>query len=314
MKKVFYYNITYRCNQDCIFCAADHGRNDSNDEITLQEFCQDLDKNNVEKGDRVIVNGGEPTIHRDFVNIINVLHERGVYVDLFTNGQKLADQDFCQMVCSCTPILIRIPLFGSESHYHDFLVGTKGSFDRVIRAIDNILSIRSEHKGQDIDLEIKLLMSKATNSENLLIFSKITKMFPHHDYYFSLNPLLISQRVQENREVMFSTYTDSIREAQVLLDEAQKNGWEMSLNLIPLCLLKKRDIKSILKHEPTDLLEYYTDPHSSFEFHGEMYSDLCNNCVLKRYCNHFPESYSNFYGNNEIKPFSPQKLKDIMTD
>lgn len=309
MKKIFYYNITYRCNQDCIFCAADHGRNDSNKEIPLHDFIRDLKKNNISSGDRVIVNGGEPTVHKNFLEFLSAIHDRGAYIDLFTNGQKLSDYIFCKKVCSCNPILIRIPLFGAESSYHDYLTGTKGGFDNVIQAIRNILSIRSESVDSNIDLEIKLLMSKATNDENLSIFRKITKIFPNHDYYFSLNPLLISERVRNFHKIMFSTYTTSIKKAKSLLDEAKEKQWEISTNLIPLCLLDKKDIQLTLQHEVSDLLEYYTDPQSSFEFHGEKHSNLCDQCILSKYCAHFPESYSNFYGNSEVRPFSIDDIK-----
>ena len=72
---IYYFNITYRCNSRCMFCAADIPINSSCHEMQIEDFRNELDKENVGENDRVIVNGGEPTLHKDFFLFLDELHD-----------------------------------------------------------------------------------------------------------------------------------------------------------------------------------------------------------------------------------------------
>ena len=161
MKRIFYYNITYKCNQRCLFCAADLKYDNEQEEMKLIDIIRDFEEKNVGVGDRVIINGGEPTVHKEFLKILEAIRDRGAYIDLFTNGQKLADMSFCQEIIKFSPILIRIPIFGADEMSHDMMTGTKSSFVNLLKAIENILILRKRY--DNVDLEIKFLMSKFTN-------------------------------------------------------------------------------------------------------------------------------------------------------
>ena len=91
MSRISYFNITYRCNSNCLFCAADNGNASNHLELPVEAFAQLLKEQRIGSKDRVVVNGGEPTMHRDFFEILAAIRKAGAYIDLFTNGVQLHD-------------------------------------------------------------------------------------------------------------------------------------------------------------------------------------------------------------------------------
>ena len=128
---IYYFNINYACNNKCIFCAADISGQTIGEEISINNFKKILEERNVAKGDTVIINGGEPTIHKDFFLFLEEINKRSAKIDLFTNGIKLCDENFAKQVLKFEPLLIRIPVFGKNASSHDMLTGKIGNFNKI---------------------------------------------------------------------------------------------------------------------------------------------------------------------------------------
>lgn len=83
-------NLTYRCNQNCIHCCSNTSTNKK--ELTTQEvygFIDDI----VKKGAFfLIIHGGEPTMRTDFFEIVEYARNKGLSVELFTNGLNLTTE------------------------------------------------------------------------------------------------------------------------------------------------------------------------------------------------------------------------------
>jgi len=74
--------LTYKCNVKCPFCYADEFQG----EMSIEDFKKVLNwfkKQNIRK---ISLIGGEPTIHKDFKEIINILKEEKFTVTYITNG------------------------------------------------------------------------------------------------------------------------------------------------------------------------------------------------------------------------------------
>ena len=150
---VEYFNITYRCNSNCLLCAANIGTGYRDiEEMSLDDFLQAIANRRMKANDRVIINGGEPTTSEYFFDILDACNSRSFFIDLFTNGKKFSDRSFCERVLECLNIHIRIPLFGCQET-HDQLTGQTGNFNDVINGIKNIHLLLQESQS----LEIKLL-------------------------------------------------------------------------------------------------------------------------------------------------------------
>jgi len=91
----------------------------------------------------VTLTGGEPLLREDLPEIVSFLSERGVAVNVISNGHRLTDSitvDLIQRGVS----LFELPLLSYRREVHDALSGSAGAFDAVLAAIADI----RYHQGQ----------------------------------------------------------------------------------------------------------------------------------------------------------------------
>ena len=298
--RIFYFNITYACNSRCIFCAADHPLqlNDTR-QMSLEEFQKVLTLNNVGTGDRVIINGGEPTVHPDFFAFLEAVQRTGAKIDLFTNGKRLQELSFTKHLMEQTNIHIRVPLFGASAEVHDQLTGQGGNFAAVTRGLDNAL--QNLHSG--ITLEIKMLLSKTTVMENEKIYDLILKRWNSPLVRISLNPLLISGMVIQNKELFLDSYEKLLRGSKRLIENAQKGEMLFSTALIPFCAYPDDFHSQIPARIRKVTQRVYSDPSETTEEDGTKGRNPCRSCVYFGSCSGYPVSYVKYFGTGVMKPF-----------
>lgn len=79
-------NISSDCNLNCNWC---YKQADRNKELKYEDFYVMIIEKNI---DKVVLIGGEPTIHSNFISILNLLQNKYVY--LVTNGLEFSNQNF----------------------------------------------------------------------------------------------------------------------------------------------------------------------------------------------------------------------------
>lgn len=299
MPKISYFNITYRCNNDCIFCAADNGDGDNKSELPVTQFENIITEQNICAGDRIIINGGEPTVHQNFFDILAIAKAKGGYIDIYTNGVKLSNISFVKRLMIYAPMLVRIPIFSANADLHDKLTGRKGNLEKTIRGVSNIIEMQ---KYANIKLEIKMLLSKVTYKENLSIAEFFMNTFPS-SFFFSINPLIISNRVERNSEILVTPLSVMMGETSLVIDVILKRKWKLSLGLLPFCIVPSKYhflIPSFTSKEITENL--YADPHITQQQTLNLCSEKCRLCKYASICTGFPEGYIKFLGDSEITP------------
>lgn len=297
--RVFYFNVTYACNSRCKFCAANHPiLTDDNSQITLAQFKEVLSQNQVGSGDRVIINGGEPTVHPDFFEFLDAVQECNAKIDLFTNGKKLADEQFTRKVMEHGNMHIRIPLFGGTAEAHDFLTGQKGNFNAVTGGIDNVYGLLRE----GITLEIKMLLSTATVKENEKIYEIVRTRWTGPAVRMSLNPLLISDMVVMNKELFLDNYENLLRQSEPLLKKAEFDHVHINTSLIPPCAFSDDMRVETYRGFRVADQTHYTDPSRNINEDEMKGRERCRECDLVGSCNGYPRSYVNYFGSGVMKP------------
>jgi len=85
--------VNTRCNLDCPICFADSGHQADGYELTTQDVARMLDVFIAAEGDPEVLqfSGGEPTIHRDIIEFVEMAQARGIgTVMINTNGIRIA--------------------------------------------------------------------------------------------------------------------------------------------------------------------------------------------------------------------------------
>ncbi|NJR48474.1 MAG: radical SAM protein [Leptolyngbyaceae cyanobacterium CSU_1_3] len=119
--------VSDRCNLSCPICYADSGTeefsatNQRRQHRSLQQIEQMLDNIVANEGqpDIVQISGGEPTIHPDFFDILDIAKRKPIkHLMINTNGVKIAtDRDFCERLSQYMPgIEIYLQFDSFESH------------------------------------------------------------------------------------------------------------------------------------------------------------------------------------------------------
>lgn len=131
--------LTYDCNDHCIFCL-DSRAHDGEMRDPAEVKAQILDGRR--KGaTRLILSGGEPTIHPRFVDFVRLGRLAGYpKIQTVTNGRMFAYGDFLKRSLDEGLSEITFSIHGPNAKIHDALVGTKGAFEQEVKGLDNALA------------------------------------------------------------------------------------------------------------------------------------------------------------------------------
>lgn len=303
MARSFYFNINYRCNSNCLFCAARDTLNGApRRDMSPYQFKDSLVKYGIRAGDNVVINGGEPTIHKNFFSFLRIVKEFRAYPILFTNGLLLNDKDFAVKLLDYQPINIRIPFFGASVVDHDTLTGNCGNFSKSLTGFANIIELVKE--GASIELEAKLLLSQATYRINLDIVKLLIRRFPDN-YYFSINQLIFSEKVLKNKDLFIERFSVMKKETIRVIEYILKNGFYVSLNQLPFCLFYDSFPELFPSYKKTSVTRLYFDTtkteYGNKSPLGSKYDyDICSGCSFYGKCSGFYPEYLKTFGTDEI--------------
>ena len=159
---IHYFNITYTCNSNCIFCYSHNTIHSGKvyKEISYTEFTDYLIRNKICSHDRVIINGGEPFLHSQIIDILKFLVDIKCEILIYTNGRLLTKYDFSFLN---EKFRFVIPFHGYKE-LHDKITRVKGSYDEMYNGVEHLRKFNCK-----VDMTIILNYEMVTDSD---IFAK----------------------------------------------------------------------------------------------------------------------------------------------
>ena len=137
--------ITTLCNNNCIFCLA--GGIKDRRHLTLEEVTKQIKQGIEENCERLILSGGDATIHPKFLEIIKLGKDTGYKkIQVITNGRMFSYGSF--LIKSIQNGLDEIT-FSIHSHIpeiQDKLTIIKGSFKQSISALKKAITLKDQGK------------------------------------------------------------------------------------------------------------------------------------------------------------------------
>ena len=88
INRVFFFNIIYTCNNNCLGCVSKYTKLHSKRVIGLKDIVKIQDKFGFTGDDRFILSGGEPLQNSKFANIVSLLSLYSNHIVIYTNGRK----------------------------------------------------------------------------------------------------------------------------------------------------------------------------------------------------------------------------------
>ncbi|NHJ13172.1 MAG: radical SAM protein [Candidatus Thorarchaeota archaeon] len=197
--------LTYRCNNRCRFCYAYSPYRESG-EMTTEEVKRVID---IIVDDAHVPSlsftGGEPTLREDLFELIAYGREKGLRVNLITNGRKCANPDFVKRLVEAGLNSSQVSIEGPDAETHDYIVGIPGAFEQTVQGIRNL-------RETDIYTHCNTTICKPNvdKLEGLVDFHadelKLT--------YFSMNQVIYTgtaAKLREELQIKYSEIGDIVR-------------------------------------------------------------------------------------------------------
>jgi len=146
-------NVTYRCNNHCVFCAVG---NRVKEDLPATHVIEVLERYHREGVHQVDFDGGEPTLHPHFMDLIR--HAAGLGyrpINVTTNGRRLAYAEFARKLFSAGITGLLISIHGPTAAIHDAVTGVPGSFGETLQGIRNARALAPA----DLDLGVNTTLS-----------------------------------------------------------------------------------------------------------------------------------------------------------
>lgn len=132
------FEATTHCNHACPHCynaweaeGSTYPRGILDTKRTCELLGKVIDETDM---DLMTFSGGEPMLRKDIFDLLDFVAERGVGINLITNG-SLLDRKAIDRIGPGKVSLYELPLLGSKPQTHDRMSGKQGAFERVTRAI-----------------------------------------------------------------------------------------------------------------------------------------------------------------------------------
>jgi Predicted Fe-S oxidoreductases len=128
-----------------------------NSYIHFEDFKNIVEEGFIDKGDRVILNGGEPTLNPDLIKILEYCNKIGTETILFTNGRKLNNSENAKRIIQSNVSKITIPFYGHNAEIHNQITRNQNSFHETVAGLKNLNRFREDITNV---LELKILICR----------------------------------------------------------------------------------------------------------------------------------------------------------
>lgn len=142
-----FVELTYACNLKCVHCY--NPKNISNVQIDINKMKQIIDDAKDMGCFNITFSGGECTLNKDFIEIVEYARSKRLSVEIFTNGQTLYDNpELYNRLINIYPYRIGLSLYSLDENTHEKITTVKGSYHKTLSVIEKL-------RTENISVEIK---------------------------------------------------------------------------------------------------------------------------------------------------------------
>ncbi len=192
-EKRHWVRLTRVCNDHCSFCLDTPAWNGT--AIPWNAVVSDLQKGRSADIKRLVLSGGEPTIHPDFIKIVAQAKEMGYdHIQTVTNGRRMCYPDFMEGAVRAGLKEVTFSLHGHTPEIHDRLTGSPGSF------VQGLVALRRALKIQGLIVSVDVVINK----QNIRHLREILDFFIREGVReFDLLQVIPFGSAWENKEELF---------------------------------------------------------------------------------------------------------------
>jgi heme b synthase len=129
------WEVTGRCNLNCIHCRASSSMTSHDTDFTTEEARKLIDDITSFCSPVLVLSGGEPLLRPDLFEIARYGTEKGLRMCIATNGTLVTD-DVCAKMKESGIRIVSLSLDGSTAVVHDDFRKQAGAFEATLRAAE----------------------------------------------------------------------------------------------------------------------------------------------------------------------------------
>jgi len=325
MTKRLYFASLNDCNEDCLFCTR-RGDEPPIKFIKTKKAKEILSKKKKQGYQEVYFDGGEPTLRKDLVELIEFAKDKKFKAaNILTNAVLLSKEGLVKDLLSVKntqnfTLSFSISLHSHKKNISEKLVVRRNTFDKTIKGVANLI------KNGCNNLSIYHIITQYNYRDLPTFVDFIHKKFPSiKNITFSF--IYPAGAALKNKDI-FPQLSKVESYFQKALDLSKKYTINFSISTcgtIPLCFLKGYE-NVLLKQQELDqpekvgLVDANQDVQyqlASKEFHQKtkIKAPWCYNCFYNDKCGGIWRTYVEMYGINELKPVfrkkSPQEQGNV---
>jgi hypothetical protein len=291
--KILDLKLTYRCNNNCVYCCQDRELRKLNSDLSLnyikQIVASELPIN------KVVLTGGEPTMNSHFIKIIEYLAQNKIgNIQLQTNARTLRDKNLLNTLVTAGVNSFGISMHGYDAHTHEAFTNTEGSFYELVEALHNIRNF-------DIPVALNCVITK----HNIHCLDKIFDFVARNNFADTLQYAFI--HITGNAKTKVGDYV-SISTAANAIKKVISDNMDMNLKVfteaIPFCVMTNYE-KNIAELYNNDIDVVVYDFHEKKYFRDNIFKykpSSCQKCLFNSICCGTWKEYFEIFGAQEFIP------------
>ena len=305
--RFLFFELTLRCNENCIHCGSRCG-DVPGEELPTEVFIGLLDK--VAKdfaGSLPMLNitGGEPLLRKDFFEIVNHAKQLGFSWGMTSNG-TLISKDVARKLKEAGMVTVSVSLDGTKK-YHDWFRRSRGAFEKTVEGLRNLMEqgflevqattvVTPKNIGQ-LDELFQVLCEIDVDSWRLVGMEPIGRALDNPELLLNKDEQLrLLQYIRDKREEGYPVtypcchwlgydYEREVRDWYFLCDTGMRTASIMANGDIGACLDIERRPETIQGNVlKDDFTEVWKNRFQIFRTPLSTRSEECRNCPDEQFC------------------------------
>ena len=310
----FEIQLGHLCNNRCVFCSSGQltamkiAR-----PVPLEPIIEALEEARARGATHLTFLGGEPTIHKRFLEALSKAVELGFeHIVIFTNGVMFTHPGFIDSVTALGNFEWRISIQGATEEAHVATTGRAESFKRIVHGLGEL-----QRRGQLITTNM------CVNERSYRSLPEYPELLAHYGvrqlHVDIVRPESTGERDEAYLADIMPRYSDMAPYYAAMLEGFERSNPDFDVNVgnLPYCILPAWASRihhggqeTVTKSSDSDGLE---DEMNKYEWQASLRTFLpgCAECVFRSRCTGIFRVYLELHGGDEFRPLSRADLAQI---
>lgn len=287
-EKRIWVRVNRVCNNGCLFCL-DSDIHDGFME-SREAVEEKIRRGREEGGERLILSGGEASLHPDFVHFIEFGRAQGYrWIQTITNGRMYAYRKFADRVVAAGLNETTFSMHGHHADLHDRLVGVPGAFKQAFAGLQNLVGRIV------VNIDVVLNQLNIPHLHDILEFYMAMGI---HEFDL-LHMVPFGRAWRENRELLFFDPVEMMPHLSLAFELRHRPGIYMWTNRLPAPFLEGNED---LIQDPHKLHDEVRGRREMFEEWRDLgtepvcQGDRCGYCPMEGFCGSLRKTLADLKG------------------